>query len=213
MEEIALQYGLDERVPSGAMPRRRPESEPPVANAPDSDEFEMVRRRATPGLYIVDDDLQVVLSSQSVNANLLNQQLDAPRRGNLHLPAAIEATVRRILAADTAGEAKPGPSIALVNATLIVRVARLRGVAGEHIAIFVERFKARDALRGAREKFGFSPRELDVVDQLVQGKSTAEIAEKLVIAETTVQDHVKHIARKSNARNRAEIVARVLGAN
>ncbi len=130
----------------------------------------------------------------------------------MHLPAPIEATVRRILATDAA-EGKPGTSIALVNSTLILRVVRLRGGDGEHIAIFVERFKARDALRGARERFGFSPRELEVVDQLVQGKSTAEIAEKLVIAETTVQDHVKHIARKTNARNRAEIVARVLGAN
>jgi len=39
------------------------------------------------------------------------------------------------------------------------------GAAGEFVAVFLERFKSRDALRGAKEKFSFSPREIEVVDQ------------------------------------------------
>lgn len=55
-----------------------------------------------------------------------------------------------------------------------------------------------------------SPRELEVLEALAEGMTNAEIGERLVIADTTVQSHVKSILRKLQARNRTEAAARYL---
>jgi DNA-binding NarL/FixJ family response regulator len=58
-----------------------------------------------------------------------------------------------------------------------------------------------------------SPRELEVMSMLASGATNAEIAERLVIAENTVQSHVQHILRKLGVRNRTEAAARYLARN
>jgi NarL family two-component system response regulator LiaR len=56
-------------------------------------------------------------------------------------------------------------------------------------------------------KSPLTPREWEVIDLLYDGKSTAEIAEALVLSSETVRTHVKHILRKLDARSREEAVA------
>ena len=55
-----------------------------------------------------------------------------------------------------------------------------------------------------------SPRELQVLAAVADGHTNAEIGERLVIAPTTVQSHMKSILRKLGARNRTEAAARYL---
>jgi DNA-binding CsgD family transcriptional regulator len=55
-------------------------------------------------------------------------------------------------------------------------------------------------------------REREVLQMMVKGHANAAIAERLVIREGTVKSHVKHILRKLGAVNRAEAIARYLGA-
>lgn len=55
-----------------------------------------------------------------------------------------------------------------------------------------------------------SEREIEVMDMLAQGATNAEIAARLVIADTTVGSHVKHILRKLGVRNRTEAAVRYL---
>jgi DNA-binding NarL/FixJ family response regulator len=45
---------------------------------------------------------------------------------------------------------------------------------------------------------------------IAEGAWNSEIADRLVIAETTVQSHVQHILRKLGVRNRTEAAARYL---
>ncbi|MFP3854784.1 MAG: response regulator [Anaerolineales bacterium] len=53
-----------------------------------------------------------------------------------------------------------------------------------------------------------TPRELEVLKLVAAGKTTAQIAFSLKIADSTVKTHVSHILKKLNAANRTEAVAR-----
>jgi DNA-binding CsgD family transcriptional regulator len=53
-----------------------------------------------------------------------------------------------------------------------------------------------------------SPREREIIDQVRQGRKTAEIASSLFITPGTVKSHMDHIFDKLGVRTRAEAVAR-----
>ncbi|MCR5477876.1 MAG: helix-turn-helix transcriptional regulator [Lachnospiraceae bacterium] len=57
------------------------------------------------------------------------------------------------------------------------------------------------------ERFGFSRRESEVFEQVLEGKTNAEIAERLYISESTVKFHVKNILRKTECGNRGELLS------
>jgi DNA-binding NarL/FixJ family response regulator len=52
-----------------------------------------------------------------------------------------------------------------------------------------------------------SARERDVLGLIAEGLRNREIAERLVISETTVKTHVRHVLEKLRFRNRAEAAA------
>ena len=57
-----------------------------------------------------------------------------------------------------------------------------------------------------------SARQLEILRLIAQGLTNAAIAERLVVTEGTIKWHVRQILAKTNSTNRAEAVARVLGA-
>jgi DNA-binding CsgD family transcriptional regulator len=72
--------------------------------------------------------------------------------------------------------------------------------------------KARDGAERARADARrpvelLTHREGDVLATMAEGATNGEIAERLVIAESTVETHVRNILRKLGARNRTEAVA------
>jgi DNA-binding NarL/FixJ family response regulator len=52
----------------------------------------------------------------------------------------------------------------------------------------------------------FSPRQLQVLERLKQGKQNKIIAYELGMCESTVKVHIRHIMKKLNARNRTQVV-------
>ena len=56
-----------------------------------------------------------------------------------------------------------------------------------------------------------SPRELDVLNNLVKGFSYKETAEAMGISYSTVHSHIEHIYHKLHVQSRAQAVARYLG--
>ncbi len=60
------------------------------------------------------------------------------------------------------------------------------------------------------EEHNLSPRELDVLNTLVQGLDTAEIADKLFISRETVRNHIKHIYEKLHVHSKSQAVAKAI---
>ena len=98
---------------------------------------------------------------------------------------ALPAALRSVLA----GEAQ-------LPASLVARV----------LDEFRERQTHRRALLRARPAVQLRPREWEVLELLRDGRSTAEIAERLFIAEVTVRSHVSAILKKLRVPDRAAAV-------
>ncbi len=63
----------------------------------------------------------------------------------------------------------------------------------------------RQALRSVRDLL--TAREIQILELMAEGMSNVKIAERLVISEGTVKQHVKHVLRKLGAANRVEAVS------
>jgi DNA-binding NarL/FixJ family response regulator len=73
----------------------------------------------------------------------------------------------------------------------------------------LDRFIQRPPATGGvpAELSDLSPRELDVLRRIADGRSNAEIAADLFLSETTVKTHVNHILTKLRLRDRVQAVA------
>ena len=79
------------------------------------------------------------------------------------------------------------------------------------MARVLERFRWREprwrqTVNAGRMQWRLTSREWEVIDLLAQGRSTSEIAERLVISPTAVRVHIASIVRKLEVANRAAAV-------
>ena len=56
------------------------------------------------------------------------------------------------------------------------------------------------------EELGLSNREYEVLEQIAQGLSNKEIAEKLFVSESTVKTHVSNLFIKLDAQRRTQAI-------
>jgi DNA-binding CsgD family transcriptional regulator len=84
---------------------------------------------------------------------------------------------------------------------------------GEHL-IALREIAGRAGLEGElwarRARMGLSPRELEVLQLVAEGRSAPEIGELLFVSAGTVKTHLKNIYGKLGARDRASAVAEAL---
>lgn len=66
-------------------------------------------------------------------------------------------------------------------------------------------------VRAIGEEYGLTPREIDVVELLVQGSANAGIARALRISESTARHHTERVITKLGVRSRAEVPWVVVG--
>jgi DNA-binding CsgD family transcriptional regulator len=57
--------------------------------------------------------------------------------------------------------------------------------------------------------YGLTAREQDVTRLVLQGSSTAQIAEELVVSPCTVQQHLNRVFDKTGVRSRRDLVGKV----
>ncbi|MDR1581183.1 MAG: helix-turn-helix transcriptional regulator [Synergistaceae bacterium] len=67
----------------------------------------------------------------------------------------------------------------------------------------------KPSVNNDRAKFAFSPKEREVLEYLLTGIMTSEIAAKMFISERTVNFHISSLLKKTGSRNRVELVTRV----
>ncbi len=101
--------------------------------------------------------------------------------------------------------------VALINDKTALRIGRLCGSRERFIVVqFEEAYRHEDFSR-AIKRYRFTRRELDVITLMLQGLGAEEIAERLCISSTTVIGYVKKLLRKTSAKNRADMLAKLLG--
>lgn len=72
----------------------------------------------------------------------------------------------------------------------------------------LEEFRSKSQEVGEAEPSdALSPREREVLDQVSQGLTNREVAERLYISENTVKYHMKNILDKLHLRNRSQVIA------
>ena len=92
--------------------------------------------------------------------------------------------------------------------TAIARVHEGLSVLAPEVTRQVLRAVNLDASRALGS--GLSSREMEVLQRLAQGKTTAQISSDLFISDNTVKTHVRHILEKLEASNRAEAVSKAM---
>jgi DNA-binding CsgD family transcriptional regulator len=93
-----------------------------------------------------------------------------------------------------------------------VTASPLQSASGEtQIAVTLEPTGKSDIAELRLSAYGLSAREIEVCEQVLAGRSTAEIAAALFISANTVQDHLKSIFDKTGIRSRRALVAQLGG--
>jgi DNA-binding CsgD family transcriptional regulator len=162
-----------------------------------------------PAFYILNKDFRVVSFYQAASHH--EKRADCRFDPSSHaLPELIDKTVRNLADRRQQEGRTDQMLVALPNASMIVRAVWLEGELENNVAVFVEQFKSRNYVRQATERYALSKREEEVLELLVRGARTSEIASSLFIAPTTVVYHLNSIMEKTHSHSRTEIVAKAL---
>jgi DNA-binding NarL/FixJ family response regulator len=75
----------------------------------------------------------------------------------------------------------------------------------------VEMFKKQ--IPPEKENYSLTPREQEILDQLIEGLNYNMIAEKLFISLDTVRNHIRHVYEKLHVHSKSQAVAKALKHN
>ena len=161
-----------------------------------------------PGVVLLDDGLRVREQTDAAAAALL--RLLPPSEPMPPIPAAAYNVGAALLAVE-AGTWPTAPTSRVHlggSRWASVRPARL----GTDIAVAIAPLTAEERCDVFARAHGLSPRETEVLGLAVHGLDSRQIADLLVIARSTAEDHLKALLAKAGTTSRQVLVARALGA-
>lgn len=170
-----------------------------------------------PGLILLGSDGAVQAINGAAHAWLAELSEPGQRWDSGWLPAPIhEVAMRaRLIAQQSAAP------LLQAHLRVLTRAGRWLIVHGSHLsrpdqhmaqtAIILEMAPSSEIARLLMQVYGFTAREREVVQLVLRGLSSAEMAQALRVSSHTVQDHLKAIFMKVGVRSRGELVARMLG--
>ncbi|BAU29008.1 LuxR family transcriptional regulator [Aneurinibacillus soli] len=161
------------------------------------------------GILVLDERLGT-LSANEVADRWLSRLRKWERIGGAVLPRPVRTACFRALSVSTT----TSPAKSCVHLPgypyLTIRASKLHGL--EHaprLAVSFETAGPADTLRLLAEACELSEREKQILDALIKGMSTKELALSLHISAYTVQDHIKSIFVKTGVTSRRELVWRL----
>jgi DNA-binding CsgD family transcriptional regulator len=162
--------------------------------------------RDGPSLLLLGPDLSVVATTPTAErwlARLGGSSATLPP-----IVFALAARLRALEEGRAPADLAPRARIRTVDGSwLVMHAARLSGSRSGDIAIMIESAGPGDLAPILVHGYGLSPREQEVVQHVLRGASTAQIAAALCISPYTVQDHFKTIFDKVGVRSRRELAS------
>ena len=163
--------------------------------------LETVLARKSPEFFLVDEELQVQMRA----GHSRTDRAAAARVSEL--PDDVREAVKQLLASQPDCES----AIVPLRRDVALRVLRLHGPPNVRYALFFERFRGRDLVDTAAKRFALTTREAAVLNLVMRGVTTSQIASRLQITDGTVHQHIKNLGAKVGVTRRNAIVATVLG--
>jgi DNA-binding CsgD family transcriptional regulator/GAF domain-containing protein len=168
-----------------------------------------------PGLVVLSHDGEVESATPGVDrwlAALPDGDWEAGR-----LPSAVRAVAGRALRTaehpDEPGQVAVSRVLSRSGTWVVLHGASLVSGGGRRVAVIVEPAHPARIAPLLMSAYGLTEREQAVTRLVLQGNSTAEIAERLVVSAHTVQQHLKSIFDKTGVRSRRDLVAKVFFAH
>jgi DNA-binding CsgD family transcriptional regulator len=195
--------------------------EPPAGPAADWDE-----PPAGPVVLLLSPDLAV--RAQTPQTQRYLRVLVPPEEGRAPVPAGAYNVAAQLLAAEAGTDRHPPMARVHLAAGrwLTLRAARIDtgqpgtpdigdsgtgDIAASDIAVSIESAAAGDRVSVFARACGLSRRETELLDHLVAGADTREVARQMFVSENTVQDHLKSVFAKTATRSRRTLLARAVG--
>jgi DNA-binding CsgD family transcriptional regulator len=159
-------------------------------------------------LAVLDRELRVASAWTSPSANDLLQHVAS----GAALPIFIDTPLRFALADWEWDDAKRcAPRVFSPVPDCAARVSPMLSRDRLYAVVIIEGLELNNAIEDSMRRFRVSEREREVLALLFQGYRDREIALRLTLALSTVQDHIRHIVTKTQSRTRLEMAARILG--
>jgi DNA-binding CsgD family transcriptional regulator len=164
-----------------------------------------------PGLIVLSDRWEVESTTPGVERWLCELPDGDWDRGRL--PSSVLSVAGRALRTaerpDEPGEIAVGRVLARSGNWVVLHGVCLVGDGTRRIAVIVEPAHPARISPLLMAAYGLTEREQEVTRLVLQGNSTVEIAQQLVVSGHTVQQHLKSVFDKTGVRSRRDLVGKV----
>jgi DNA-binding CsgD family transcriptional regulator len=159
----------------------------------------------SPGLILLAPDNSVIGRNPAADQWL--DELNWQEAGDI--PIEIHSLAARLRRADASTSLSPLRVRTKSRRWIILQASWVSGEDRSVVAVIIQEATPEEVAPIVMSAYGLSEQERAVSGLVFQGRSTHEISQHLLIAENTVQDHLKSIFNKTGVRSRRELVATV----
>src|ERR687897_565503 len=129
------------------------------------------------------------------------------------LPEAVKSVAAQALRTaegrDAPGEVALARVLSHSGTWVVLHGATMVSEGPQRVAVIVEPAHPARIVPLLMAAYGLTEREQEVTRLVLQGDSTAQIAEQLVVSPHTVQEHLKHIFEKTGVSSRRDLTGKV----
>ena len=165
-----------------------------------------------PGLLVLNEDWQVESVTPGVE-RWLDELPDGDWQTKEKLPSAVLAVAGRALrtahGADAPGEIAFARVLSRSGQWIVIHGASLVSDGRRRVAVIVEPAHPARITPLLMAAYELTEREQEVTRLVLQGDSTTQIAQRLILSPHTVQEHLKNIFEKTGVGSRRDLVGKV----